>query len=96
MRSWRLRRLRSNSNLIVDFEPFRSVALGVAWYVLVHDALGHDAMRRVHVVLEQLVHAEGSGADGALVREVRRLQRQVVVPGHVVEQFPLVHLQIMI
>ena len=51
-------------------------------------------MRGVHVVLEQLVLAEGGGADRALVRQVRRLQGLAVVLGHVVQQLPLVDLQV--
>ena len=50
-------------------------------------------MRGVHVVLEQLVLAEGGGADRALVRQVRRLQGLAVVLGHVVQQLPLVDLR---
>ena len=49
-------------------------------------------MRGVHVVLEQLVLAEGRRADRALVREVSRLQGLAVVLGHVVQQLPLIHL----
>ena len=50
-------------------------------------------MRGVHVVLEQLVLAEGGGADRALVRQVRRLQGLAVVLGHMVQQLPLVDLR---
>ncbi len=45
------------------------------------------------MILEELVLAEGGGADGALVGEMGRLQRLPVVLGHVVEQLPLVHLK---
>ena len=46
----------------------------------------------VDVVLEELVLAEGGGADRALVRQVSRLQRLAVVLRHVVQQLPLVNL----
>ena len=54
--------------------------------------LGHAAVGCVHVVLEQLVLAEGRRADRALVREVGRLQGLAVVLGHVVQQLPLIYL----
>ena len=54
--------------------------------------LGHAAVGCVHVVLEQLVLAEGRRADRALVREVGRLQGLAVVLGHVVQQLPLIDL----
>ena len=60
--------------------------------VLVSLVLGDAAVGGVHVVLEELVLAEGGGAHGALVGEVRRLQRLAVVLRHVVEQLPLVDL----
>lgn len=59
--------------------------------VLLGDTLGHHAVRRVHVVLKLLVHAEGGRAHGALVGQVGRLQSHVVVACHVVQQLPLVH-----
>ena len=49
-------------------------------------------MSGVDVVLEELVLAEGGGADRALVRQVSRLQRLAVVLRHVVQQLPLVNL----
>ena len=47
-------------------------------------------MGLIDVALEELVLSEGGRADRALVRQVRRLQRLLVVLGHVVEQLPLV------
>ena len=62
-------------------------------YLLCFVALLCDAtVRSVDVILKELVLAKGGSADGALVREVRRLQRLPVVFGHVVQQLPLVHL----
>ena len=64
----------------------------------VHDLLCFVAFLRdatvsgVDVVLEELVLAEGGGADRALVRQVSRLQRLAVVLRHVVQQLPLVNL----
>ena len=46
----------------------------------------------VNMILKELVLSEGGGADCALVGEVSRLQRLVVIFGHVIQQFPLVHL----
>ena len=60
--------------------------------VLVSLVLGDAAVGGVHVVLEELVLAEGGGADRALVRQVSRLQRLAVVLRHVVQQLPLVNL----
>lgn len=49
-------------------------------------------MRLVNVSLEELVLAKGGRAHGALVAEVRRLERLLVVFGDVVKQLPLVDL----
>ena len=49
-------------------------------------------MRGVHVVLEQLVLAEGGSAHGALIGEVGRLQRLPMIFRHVVQQLPLINL----
>jgi hypothetical protein len=90
----RLRRLRYYRDFVVDLQRFHDLIVLVRRRVLlVHDPLGDDAVRRVHVILELLVHAEGGRAHRALVREVRRLQGHVVVAGHVVQQLPLVDLQ---
>ena len=62
-------------------------------YLLCFVAFLRDAtVSGVDVVLEELVLAEGGGADRALVRQVRRLQGLAVVLGHVVQQLPLVDL----
>jgi hypothetical protein len=90
----RLRRMRYYRDFVVDLQRFHDLIVLVRRRVLlVHDPLGDDAVRRVHVILELLVHAEGGRAHRALVREVRRLQGHVVVAGHVVQQLPLVDLQ---
>lgn len=60
---------------------------------LVSEALRHDAVRRVHVALELLVHAERGCTHGALVREMGWFECDAVLFGHVCEQLPLVHLQ---
>ena len=49
-------------------------------------------MRGVHVVLEQLILAEGGSAHGALIGEVGRLQRLPMIFRHVVQQLPLINL----
>ena len=49
-------------------------------------------MRGVHVVLEQLVLAEGGRAHSALVGEVGRLQSLPMIFRHVVQQLPLINL----
>ena len=54
--------------------------------------LGDPAVGRVHVVLKQLVLAEGGCADCTLVREVSWLQSLAVVLGNMVQQLPLIHL----
>lgn len=93
-----LGRLRYDSDLVVDLQGLQQVIVrsgrrrrGRA--LLVNDALRDDAVRRVHVVLELLVHAKCRGADGTFVRQVRGLQRHAVISCHVVQQFPLVHLK---
>jgi len=46
-------------------------------------------MSRVDVILEQLVHAESSRADGALVGQVGGLESHVVIARNVIKKFPL-------
>ena len=55
--------------------------------------LGNPAVGRVHVVLKQLVLAEGRRADRTLVWEVGGLQGLAMVLGNVVQQLPLINLE---
>ena len=61
-------------------------------FVLVR-LFGNTRVGSVHVILKQLVLSEGGRTDCTLVRQVGRLQRLVVVLGHVIQQLPLVHLE---
>ena len=47
------------------------------------------------MILKQLVLTKGGCTHCALVREVSRLQGLAVVLGHVVQQLPLIQLEIM-
>lgn len=91
-RGGRLGRLRYDGDFVVDLERLQQRVRRPS-RLLVHYPLGHHAVRRVHVVFKLLVHAEGGRAHGTLVRQMRRLQRHVMVLGHVVQQFPLVNLR---
>lgn len=66
-----LDRLRYDGYLVVDLERLEQRVVGLGGgrgrLALVHHALGHHAMRRVHVVLELFVHSKGSCAYCALV-----------------------------
>lgn len=87
-RGGRLGRLRDDGNFIIDLQQ------RVRWpsWLLIHYPLCNHAVRRVYVVFKLLIHAEGGCAHGTLVRQMRRLQRHIMVLGHMVQQFPLIHL----
>lgn len=95
-----LRRLRNDRDLIVDPQRFQQRVSATARrtgsrcraLVLVV-FLGDGAVSGVDVILEELVHAKGGGADGALVGEMGGLECHVVVARHVIEKLPLENLQ---
>ena len=79
-------------NFQIEFEMFFFYSMHTV-HLLCFVAFLRDAtVSGVDVVLEELVLAEGGGADRALVRQVSRLQRLAVVLRHVVQQLPLVNL----
>lgn len=59
--------------------------------VLVDNRVG-----RINMIFKEAVHIEGGSANGALVRKVCWLEGHFVVPAHMVQKFPLEHLQIQI